>query len=88
MYDLQAVGQLGDNDGVFEPFFSTKFVGRGLGLAAVLGIVRGHKGAIKIESTPGKGAKFTVLFPCGKPYSACAIAIALYTFQAGQRGLE
>ncbi len=50
-------------DRVFDPFFTTKFTGRGLGMSVVIGIVRGHKGAILIDSTPGRGSLVTVLLP-------------------------
>jgi two-component system cell cycle sensor histidine kinase/response regulator CckA len=49
---------------VFDPFFSTKFAGRGLGLAVVQGIVRDHGGAINLVSAPGQGTKFEIFLPC------------------------
>jgi CheY-like chemotaxis protein len=48
---------------IFDPFFSTKFTGRGLGLAAIVGVVRAHRGGIHVGSTVDKGTVFTILFP-------------------------
>ncbi|MDQ7011997.1 MAG: response regulator, partial [Mariprofundaceae bacterium] len=54
---------------MFDPFFSTKFAGRGLGMSAVVGIVQGHDGMLKVDSRPGQGTTMRASFPCsvGQP---------------------
>ncbi len=59
---------------IFEPFFSTKFIGRGLGMSAVHGIVRRHHGAIRIESAPGRGSCFRIYLPAATGTTPAAAA--------------
>jgi PAS domain S-box-containing protein len=67
---------------VFDPFFTTKFKGRGLGMAAVLGIVRGHRGAIQIESREGMGTRVRVFFPAARQDAPVAVPTG-----GGDRGM-
>lgn len=48
---------------ICEPFFTTKFAGRGLGMSAALGIITSHKGALQISSKPGEGSTFRIYLP-------------------------
>lgn len=58
---------------IFDPFFSTKFTGRGLGLAVVHGIARGHDGAVQVRSEPGRGSTFRLLLPCSPTTAAAPV---------------
>jgi signal transduction histidine kinase/ActR/RegA family two-component response regulator len=60
---------------IFDPFFSTKFAGRGLGLAAVAGIIRAHRGGLRVTSAPGKGATFEILLRAASgPEPRCEVS--------------
>jgi CheY-like chemotaxis protein len=58
---------------IFEPYFSTKKGGNGLGLATVYSIVKKHQGDIEVRSAPGRGTTFTVWLPAAGPESAAAL---------------
>ncbi len=68
---------------IFDPFFTTKLTGRGLGLAAALGIVRGHRGAIQLTTKPGEGTTFMVFFPAAQ----AAVAGRIPVEEAASRSL-
>ena len=60
---------------LFDPFFSTKFWGRGLGMSKVIGITKGHHGAIIVDSEVGKGTTIRVLFPVSKEAQASSVYV-------------
>ncbi len=72
---------------IFEPYFSTKVVGRGMGLAATLGIIRAHRGSIGVESTQGVGSTFRVLLPLASEPASVPFSIVASQKPARGRGV-
>src|SRR5581483_4653537 len=70
---------------IFEPYFTTKKGGSGLGLATVYSVVRKHNGLVKVESTAGKGATFQIFMPASDKKVAPPPKVADLTFTGGGR---
>ena len=71
---------------IFDPFFSTKATGRGLGLAAVLGIIGAHRGCLSVASTPGEGTRFSIWLPVAEVDCVLAPKPTARRGAAGARG--
>lgn len=75
-----------DIERLFDPFFSSKFTGRGLGLPVVLGVIKAYRGAVAVESKPGKGSVFRVYFPAASDVPALRPDPADKSVKAGGGG--